>query len=145
MSKRIFNHTDAELPEDMIAEVRRHPSIGMSILKDFKFPITVLEYVYYHHERIDGTGYPCGLTGEDIPLGAKIISVADCFDAMTTDRPYQRGKRNAEALAILKQMSGKSLCSKLVEAFSEDILERGMIKLSEMAEPAYSPISILCA
>lgn len=114
LSERIFRSTEAELPKDMLAEVHRHPCVGMSMLKYFRFPSPIPEYVYCHHERIDGKGYPCGISSEEIPLGAKIISVADCFDAITTDRSYQKGKNIPEALVILDQLSGKSLSPEIV-------------------------------
>lgn len=128
LSERVFRNTEAELPEDLLAEVRRHPLIGMNILRDLHFPAPILDNVHYHHERIDGSGYPIGLRGDDIPQGAKIISVADCFDAITTDRSYQKGKSTAEALTILHQMGGRCLCARLVKAFTIEILEGGMIE-----------------
>ena len=96
-------------------------------MQDSNFPTPVLEYIYYHHERMDGSGYPCGLKAGDIPLGAKIIAIADCFDAMTTDRPYQKRKSCREALARLQSMRGDALCSDLVNAFVNDIKTQGMI------------------
>ena len=87
LNEGIFRNTNARLTKDMQAEVQRHPFIGISILKQFHFPAAVQKYVFCHHERVDGNGYPSGLTADEIPLGAKIISAVDCFDAMTTDRP----------------------------------------------------------
>lgn len=127
LSDRIFRHKEVSLSKQMTAEVRRHPYIGRAILKQFKFPPHVLDYVLYHHERIDGSGYPCGLKADQIPLGAKIISVADCFDAIVTDRPYQKGKGLTEALATLEHLSGKFLCPDIVDIFSAEILAHGKI------------------
>ncbi|MBU0989214.1 MAG: phosphohydrolase, partial [Proteobacteria bacterium] len=76
---------------------------------------------------LDGTGYPGGLKGEEIPVGARMISVADCFDAITTDRSYQKGRTMEEAFAILRKIGGKNLSPELVEAFIEDIKEKGML------------------
>jgi HD-GYP domain-containing protein (c-di-GMP phosphodiesterase class II) len=112
--------------KDMLAEVHRHPCVGMSILKYFRFPPPIPEYVYCHHERIDGKGYPCGISSAEIPLGAKIISVADCFDAITTDRPYQKGKSIPEALLILDQLSGKSLSPEIVADLFKEIRQNEM-------------------
>jgi putative nucleotidyltransferase with HDIG domain len=139
LSERIFRSTEAELPEDMLAEVHRHPWIGMSMLKYFRFPSPIPEYVYCHHERIDGKGYPCGISSEEIPLGAKIISVADCFDAMTTDRPYQKGKSIPEALVILDHMRGKSLSSEIVADLFKEIRQNGMSERKQKKN--YSPRS----
>jgi len=127
LSHQILRNTKIQLPKAMLAEVRRHPSFGARILKHVELPAAVTDYVLYHHEKIDGTGYPCGLRGDEIPLGAKIISVADCFDAITTDRPYQKGKNPIEALAILRQISAKSLCPDLVKKFAADIQENGVL------------------
>lgn len=123
---RIFSDEDVKFSEKMFEEIKKHPEIGVDILKDLSFLGTVLDYVHYHHESLDGTGYPEGLKGEEIPLGARIISVADCFDAVTTERSYQKGRTMEEAFAILKEISGK-LSPELVEAFIEEIQENGML------------------
>ena len=93
-------------PREIVREITRHPTTGAEILKDIDFLSTALPYIRYHHERPDGQGYPNKLKDADIPLGAKIISVADAFDAMTTDRPYQKGRTFQEALTILKKGAG---------------------------------------
>jgi putative nucleotidyltransferase with HDIG domain len=129
LSERIFRNKKATLSSDMLQEVRRHPSIGVSILKGIDYLRPVIDYVHYHHERVDGTGYPCGLKADEIPLGAKIISVADCFDAITTNRSYQKGKSKKEAFAILKRAIGNGFCPGLVEAFIAEIEENGMVEM----------------
>lgn len=126
-SDRVFTHQDVVLPPDMLKEVQTHPSMGVEILRDFNFMGEVTDYVKYHHERMDGKGYPDGLQGDQIPLGAQVISVADCFDAISTDRPYQKGKTKEEAFAILRKLSGASLVPQLVEAFITEVEENGMI------------------
>ena len=125
-SDRIFSDEDVKFSEEMFEEIKKHPEIGVDILKDLSFLGTVLDYVHYHHESLDGTGYPEGLKGEEIPLGARIISVADCFDAVTTERSYQKGRTMEEAFAILKEIGGK-MSPELVEAFIEEIQENGML------------------
>ena len=127
LSDRIFSNKTEQLAGELLAEVRRHPDIGVSLLEGIDSLSPVLDYVHYHHERMDGSGYPCGLKSNEIPLGARIISVVDCFDAITTDRPYQRRKTCAEAFAILRRMANHELCPDLVEAFVADIVENGMI------------------
>jgi putative nucleotidyltransferase with HDIG domain len=139
LSRRIFHNKEATLSNDMLAEVRLHPLIGVSILRNIEFLAPVVDYVHYHHERIDGSGYPCGLKGDEIPLGAKIIGVVDCFDAITTDRSYQKGKNSRKAFAILKKSTGKGFCPGLVEAFIAEIEENGMVT----AWPPYRWLSIL--
>ncbi len=71
-----------------------------------------------HHENLNGTGYPHGLKGEETPLYARIVKVADAYDAMTSDRPYRRGKSHAEALAVLRSVSGSEMDPQVVEAFA---------------------------
>ena len=67
--------------------MKRHADIGADLLSSVKFPYPVVPIVRHHHERWDGKGYPAGISGTDIPLGARILSVVDCFDALTSDRP----------------------------------------------------------
>jgi putative nucleotidyltransferase with HDIG domain len=129
LSQRIFRNKKPVLSKDMLEEVRRHPSIGASILQDIPFPAVIIGYVHYHHERVDGTGYPFGLMADEIPLGAKIISVADWFDAITSDRSYQKGKSRQEAFKILDKARGRGLCPELVESFIEEIQEKGMLAI----------------
>jgi putative nucleotidyltransferase with HDIG domain len=127
LSDRIFSNQTDQLAGELLAEVRRHPDIGVSLLKGIDSLLPVLDYIHYHHERMDGSGYPFGLKSDDIPLGARIISVVDCFDAITTDRPYQKRKTCAEAFVILRRMANHELCPDLVKAFVADIEENGMI------------------
>lgn len=125
-SDAIFTHTGAQPSPEILSQIKTHPAIGMLILKDLDFLKPVLDYVHYHHEREDGSGYPQGLSGDQIPLGAKIIGIADTFDALTTDRPYQKGKPPVEAFARLRAMSGKTLAAELVEGFITEIKTGGM-------------------
>jgi HD-GYP domain-containing protein (c-di-GMP phosphodiesterase class II) len=74
--------------------------------------------VELHHENLDGTGYPHGLKGEETPLHARIVKVADAYDAMTSDRPYRSGKSHAEALAVLRSVCGSEMDPSVVEAFA---------------------------
>lgn len=126
-SNRIFSDEEAALSKEMHDEIHSHPWIGRMILASMNFNDAVLDYVCYHHERVDGNGYPSGLSSDQIPLGAKIISVADCFDAMTTDRSYQRKKSLPEAFATLNLIGGKVLCAELVSAFIQEVCDNGVI------------------
>ena len=126
-SDRVFTGEAVTQSNEIHEEIQNHPWTGRTILETFNFPVPVLEYVYYHHERVDGKGYPCGLRDGEIPAGAQIISVADCFDAMTTDRPYQHRKSLAEAIITLNQISGKMLSPQFVAVFIEDIRAHGII------------------
>ncbi|MFH4264032.1 HD domain-containing phosphohydrolase, partial [Acinetobacter baumannii] len=75
------------------------------------------DIVRYHHEKWDGTGYPRGLRGEEIPLVARIIAVVDFYDATRCDRPYRRGMTREESLALLRRLSGSSFDPRIVETF----------------------------
>jgi HD-GYP domain-containing protein (c-di-GMP phosphodiesterase class II) len=77
----------------------------------------VLELIVHHHERYDGAGYPDGLRGSDIPLGAQIIAVADTYDAMTSDRPYRKGFSRERALKLLTECAGTQFSPKVLHAF----------------------------
>ena len=109
---------DAPLCEDDWAGIRAHPSLGVSILKHVNDLAGCLAGVQYHHERFDGTGYPSGLQGENIPLDARVLAVADSFDAMTSNRPYRSWKFTAaEALEELKRNTGTQFDPFIVDAF----------------------------
>lgn len=140
LSAKVLNNTHNRLSDDMLAEVRLHPLMGVAVLKDLDIPAAVIDFVQYHHERMDGTGYPFGLKNDQIPLGARIIRVADCFDAITTDRPYQQHKSWIEAVAILRQISGTDLDPKLVEAFIVDIKEKGLALNPARSIALYNPV-----
>lgn len=96
-----------------------HPRIGAEILKSVPFPYPVASLVLSHHERWDGRGYPSGLKGDDIPIGARIIAVVDCFTAMLSERPYRLSRTYAEAIATLRENGGSALDPSLVERFVE--------------------------
>ncbi len=131
MSDRIFSNQSAQLSKEMMAEVRRHPLNGVMLLKHIDFLKPVLKYILFHHERVDGSGYPFGLQGTDIPLGAQIISVADCFDAITTDRPYKKSRGQEKAFAILKDSRENAFHGELVDSFIMEIEENGMVLTEE--------------
>ena len=112
-----------KLDEAEYAHMKEHPTIGAGILGQVAFPWPVAPIVRHHHERWDGKGYPTGLAGEDIPPLARLLSVADAFEAMTSDRPYRRGCDPVAALSELRRHSGTQFDSDIVDAF-EIVLER---------------------
>ena len=116
-SDRLFLPHEGKNPDDVVREITRHPTTGAEILKGLDFLGPALTYIHCHHERPDGRGYPRHLKDADIPLGAKMIAVADAFDAMTTDRPYQKAVTPEAALAILKNGSGSKWDTACVAAF----------------------------
>ena len=91
----------------------------------------MVDFVLFHHEREDGSGYPYGLKETEIPIGAKIVSIADCFDAITTDRPYQRGQSVDSAYELLRQACPSYFSESLVESFILEIEQNGMIPGTE--------------
>jgi HD-GYP domain-containing protein (c-di-GMP phosphodiesterase class II) len=126
LSDHIFSNKQAALSQEMLGEVYSHPLIGAALLRNFGCGGIIAEIVLYHHERIDGSGYPFGIKGKEIPLSARLVSVADCFDAITTDRPYQRRKSREHAFAILGQMAGTSLPRDLVALMIKEVRSNGM-------------------
>jgi HD-GYP domain-containing protein (c-di-GMP phosphodiesterase class II) len=98
--------------------IQQHPVIGKRILENVQGLEEYLGIVELHHENLDGSGYPHGLKGEETPLQARIVKVADAYDAMTSDRPYRRGKSHAEALAVLRGACGSEMDPAVVEAFA---------------------------
>lgn len=97
--------------------VKEHPRKGKEILEPLSFLKEAVPIVCHHHERYDGQGYPDGLRGEEIPLGARILAVADSYDAMSSDRPYRKRLSEEECIAELERASGKQLDPRIVEAF----------------------------
>jgi ribonuclease P protein subunit RPR2 len=97
--------------------MRSHPHVGAKIVEPIPFMGDAVEIVRSHHERFDGSGYPGGLRGEDIPLGARIFAIADAFDAMTSDRPYRRSLPIDEAVGRIRAGAGTQFDPACVEAF----------------------------
>jgi HD-GYP domain-containing protein (c-di-GMP phosphodiesterase class II) len=118
----ILNKEGVLDPEER-KKINEHPMIGVNILQPIHELKTVLLGVKYHHERFDGNGYPEGLKGDQIPMIAAIIAVADSYDAMTSDRPYRKGFPKEKAIDIIKGESGKQFDPAIVEAFLEVIAE----------------------
>jgi putative nucleotidyltransferase with HDIG domain len=123
-----------KLDSEEMGQMRHHPLIGASILKPVVFPWPVAPIIRHHHERWDGAGYPAGLKGEEIPLLARILTVADAYEAMTADRPYRMGRSRQDAVAELQRCSGTHFDPRVVEAFVEalDELEPVTLERSEL-------------
>jgi diguanylate cyclase (GGDEF)-like protein/putative nucleotidyltransferase with HDIG domain len=105
------------LTQEEFQKIRVHPQVGAEIISAVPFPYPVAPLILSHHERWDGKGYPRGLKGDEIPLGARILSVVDHFDAMTSDRPYHKAMSNEAAIALLNQEKGKALDPTVLEMF----------------------------
>jgi response regulator RpfG family c-di-GMP phosphodiesterase len=109
----------AGLSEEEFRHIKMHPVIGETIIKDMDLSEHERAIIRHHHERWDGRGYPDGVAGKEISLLARIVAVADAFDAMTTDRPYREAKLGFEAVAEIKACAGSQFDSRVVEHFLE--------------------------
>jgi len=126
--ERILNKPGRLTPAEF-ERMKLHARIGAEILSEVSFPYPVVPIVRHHHENWDGTGYPDGLGGADIPLGGRILAVVDCFDALTSDRPYRRAMSVQQALLIIETRRGTMYDPAIVDAFSE------MCESGEVAAP----------
>ena len=126
--EHILSKPDALTPEEF-DRVKIHPRVGAEILKNVPFGAPVSELVLSHHERWDGLGYPAGLRGEDIPVGARVLAIADCFSTLQADRPYRPARSEREAIALLREYSGSSFDPALVDLLITRL----------KAEPDYTP------
>jgi putative nucleotidyltransferase with HDIG domain len=108
-------------------QVKRHAAIGADLLTGLAFPGPLALLVRHHHENWDGTGYPDRLRRESIPAGARALSIADCYDALTSDRPYRRALSHATAMAMMTDRCGSMFDPMMIEAF---------VSIAESLEPA---------
>jgi putative nucleotidyltransferase with HDIG domain len=116
VSTDVLNKPGKLTPEER-AQMESHPVAGVELLKGVEFPWDVLPMVRSHHERWDGRGYPDRLTGEEIPLNARVLALADVFDALTTDRPYRPAFAPEEALRMMREDAGRSFDPTLFAVF----------------------------
>ncbi len=124
-----------ELTRTEFRKMMVHPVVGADILSSINFPYPVADYVRHHHEHWDGSGYPDGLRGAQIPLGARVLAVADCYEALTSDRPYRGAFNRERALQIIRAKAGKHYDPEVVARF-EKILEKldETVQASEVQE-----------
>jgi HD-GYP domain-containing protein (c-di-GMP phosphodiesterase class II) len=126
------------IPEDILRKngslsdpewtvMREHPVIGAEIVAPMQFLGDAVDVIRHHHERFDGTGYPSGMKGEEIPLAARIFSVADSFDAMTSDRPYRDAMASERATEELREGSGSQFDPDVVEVFLDLVEEENAL------------------
>ncbi|ADO76330.1 HD-GYP domain-containing protein [Halanaerobium praevalens] len=116
VADKVLNKT-GRLTKAEFVEIQKHPQIAYQILKKTPIFDSVSPIVLHHHERFDGRGYPTGLKGKEIPLAARIIAVADSFDAMTSNRSYRRAKSYKFALKEITEHSGQQFCPQVVKVF----------------------------
>ncbi|KAF0224458.1 MAG: hypothetical protein FD133_1832 [Erysipelotrichaceae bacterium] len=123
ISDAILNKA-GKLNDEEYAQMKKHPEIGINILSGIEFLEKSLSIIKHHHERFDGRGYPDGLVGDEIPLGSRIVAIADTFDAMTTDRPYRKGVSSSVAISEIIKNSGSQFDGSLVDSFLKiDLIE----------------------
>ena len=132
-----------KLTEAEFAKMKIHPTVGGDILKRVNFPYPVEDIVRYHHEKWDGSGYPKGLKGEQIPLIARIISVVDFYDATRCDRPYRKGMKREDSLGLLNSMVGSAFDPKVVKKFVEHVVEFDRLIDSEDIQEQVSSAAVL--
>lgn len=118
-------HKPTALSPEEWEKIKQHPEIGVKILEDVDFPDDVKKLIKHHHERYDGNGYPQGNKGEETPLEAYIIAIADAYDALTSDRPYRKAFTEREALEIIKQNKGTQFHPAVVDALVSVVQQKG--------------------
>lgn len=124
-----------KLTQEEFEEIKKHVQHSVRILEDIKQLYEVIEIIKYHHEYYDGNGYPYGLKGDEIPLGSRIIAVADAFDSMVSDRAYRQGLDPQEAMRIIEERSGSQFDPDLVRLF-KDVLPEALREVKEYEEKA---------
>lgn len=126
---RILLKNSKLLPEEWQA-IKRHPELGYEIIHQLEFLDQAADIILLHHEHYDGSGYPMGLKGKEIPLNARIFAMADALDAMTSDRPYRAARSMEEAVAEVKSLAGKQFCPCCVQV----LVNLGVEKLARIQQ-----------
>jgi putative two-component system response regulator len=122
ISDRCINKKGTLTPTDW-AIIKQHTKKSVELLRPLKLSVNILSYILHHHEHYDGTGYPDGLAGEEISLGARILAISDAYDSMTSARPYRKPLSNSEARIELLKWSSKQFDPRLVSIFSDVLRE----------------------
>ena len=124
------------LTDDEYTEMKKHPIVGANMLEGVGLLRPILAYVLYHQERFDGSGYPFGLKGKEIPIEGRLLPVVDTFDAITSDRPYRKGREPAEAIAEIIKYRGTQFDPEVVDAFLRAYKRIDLETLYKRALPA---------
>lgn len=138
--ERILNKPGKLTPAEFEA-MKLHVDVGADILSSIEFPYPVVPIVRAHHENWDGTGYPNGLKGVEIPIGARILSVVDCYDALTSNRPYRAAMTDDEALAIIRARRGTMYDPVVVDTFERVCRDIGPMTVKPQLQKAIEKIS----
>lgn len=119
-----------KLTVEEYAQIKQHPEYGARIIAPMRFAGEVGPIILHHHERWDGSGYPSGLCGYDIPIGARIVAIVDAYDAMITDRPYRRSLGRDEAIRRLREGRGREWDPDLLDLFVDLVLQERLVEPS---------------
>jgi HD-GYP domain-containing protein (c-di-GMP phosphodiesterase class II) len=111
-----------KLTDEEFMIIKKHPDIGADILKQLPPMARETEIIRYHHERFDGRGYPAGISGQEIPLLSRIITIADSYDAMTSDRPYRNGLSVDKAIEEIIRCTGNQFDPELAQIFIHKVI-----------------------
>jgi putative nucleotidyltransferase with HDIG domain len=114
--ERVLNHP-GKLNEDDMESVMQHPRWGAEVARQARMSESVVNIILYHHERFDGTGYPSGLKGDEIPIEARIVAIADVFDALYSDRPYRKAFTLEQVMEIMEEMTSTYFDPDLIQLF----------------------------
>jgi diguanylate cyclase (GGDEF)-like protein/putative nucleotidyltransferase with HDIG domain len=131
--EHILSKPEALTPEEF-ERVKIHPRVGADILRNVPFGAPVSDLVLCHHERWDGLGYPGGLRGSDIPPGARVLAIADCYSTLQADRPYRPARTDREAVALLREYAGTAFDPALVELFIARLNMSAAVMATDPAE-----------
>lgn len=118
----------AQLTKKEFDEIKKHPKIAADILRPIHILNAIIPFILYHHERWDGKGYPNKLKGEDIPLGARIVAIADVYQALISKRPYRKAFSKPKALAMIKEASGTQFDPRIVDIFLKSVIKKSKKK-----------------
>jgi HD-GYP domain-containing protein (c-di-GMP phosphodiesterase class II) len=129
----ILNKTLTLSTED-INKIRKHPQRGTALLRPFEFVEMVSKIILFHHEHVDGNGYPMGLKGDKIPIGARILAVLDAYVAMISRRPYRNEMTAIDAVEELVRNAGTQFDSSVVSAFVDVLMDEGQMEVEEYME-----------
>ena len=128
VSDAILKKTLDLTPQEM-EEIKKHPQRGAAIMRPLEFVELVSQSILFHHERLDGKGYPMGLRGDQIPIGSRILAVVDAYLAMVSERPFRVRMTNAEAVDELVRHSGTQFDPRVVAAFVEVLMDENQIEV----------------
>jgi HD-GYP domain-containing protein (c-di-GMP phosphodiesterase class II) len=132
----------SQLTDQEMQIMRSHPEHGRRILSGVSYLKPIVPIVLHHHEWWDGKGYPAGLAGEDIPLGARIIAVVDTYDALVTDRPYQKGRTPAEAKVILEKLRGRQFDPRVLDALYSVVARKHSLEEAAVIDPVQARLPV---